>query len=407
MMCYSITMTILNELTNKKCIILVSGGPDSMALVHMAMSHKLDIVLVTVNYHMRDTSQRDVDMIQSFALKHQLPCHVFDAYDLKGNFQAKARDFRYQMAMDVAKSVEAEIILTAHHLDDHIETYLWQLKRNHKPLHFGIKTKTWLKDFMLIRPFLNMSKSQLIEYNHEHNVPYVIDESNTSLKYTRNVIRQQCLSMSEAEKAEILKELNEANQKIEEIIQVFIPHINEQGIDVEWFKTLNEEHQHICLRVFLNEHKAIKATKDALDQFCLHLDHKDYHQFFTPVYLLVHHGMIKVFLPFKPLYQIIENESDFKTTDISMFTQSLKDLPCVFFEDDFPLVLRFAKPKDRMQIKVGRKKVFNWFSEKKIPRIARQTWPVIENAQRQIIYVKGWGADLVHRTNIQSHFMIK
>lgn len=407
MMCYSIPMTIWNELNNKKCIILVSGGPDSMALVHMALSHKLDITLVSVNYHMRDTSQRDIDMIQSFALKHHLPCHIFDAYDLKGNFQAKARDFRYQKAMEVAKSVEAEVILTAHHLDDHIETYLWQLKRNHKPLHFGIKTKTWLSEFMLIRPFLNMSKSQLIEYNHKHDVPYTIDESNTSLKYTRNVIRQQCLTMSEAEKNDILKELNEANQKIEEIINVFMPHIKEQGIDIEWFKTLSEEHQHICLRVFLNKHKAIKATKDALDQFCLHLDHKDYHQFFTPVYLLIHHGMIKVFLPLKPLYQIIENKTQLENADLSMFSQSLKNLPCTFLEEDFPIVLRFAKPKDRMQIKVGRKKIFNWFSEKKIPRIARQTWPVIENAQRQIIYVKGWGADLVHRTNIQSHFVIK
>jgi tRNA(Ile)-lysidine synthetase-like protein len=401
MMCYSIPMTIFNELINKKCIILVSGGPDSMALVHMAMSHKLDIVLVSVNYHMRETSQKDIDMIQSFALKHQLPCHIFDAYDLKGNFQAKARDFRYQKAMDVATSVGAEVILTAHHLDDHIETYLWQLKRNHKPLHYGIKTKTWLKEFMLIRPFLNMSKSQLIEYNKKHDVPYVIDESNTSLKYTRNVIRQQCLTMSESEKDKILKELNEANQKIDEIIQSFMPHITKQEMNVEWFKTLNEEHQHICLRVFLNEHKAIKATKDALDQFCLHLDHKDYHQFFAPVYLLVHHGMIKVFSPLKPLHQIINSKTDMQNADMSMFTQSLKTLPCAFFEEDFPIVLRFAKPKDRMQIKVGRKKVFNWFSEKKIPRIARQTWPVIENAQREIIYVKGWGADLVHRTNIQ------
>lgn len=401
MMWYSIPMTIWNELNNKKCIILVSGGPDSMALVHMAMSHKLDIVLVSVNYHMRDTSQKDIELIQSFALQHQLPCYIFDAYDLKGNFQAKARDFRYQKAMEVADEVGAEVILTAHHLDDHIETYLWQIKRNHKPLHYGIKPSTWLKDFMLVRPCLMMSKAQLIQYNHEHNVPYIIDESNTSLKYTRNVIRQQCLSMSEAEKKEILKEIKEANQQIDQVIQAFIPHMSEQGIDVSWFKTLSQEHQHVCLRVFLNEHKSIKATKDALDQFCLHLDHKDYHQFFAPVYLLVHYGMIKAFLPLKVNPQIINSKAELEEADLTLYSQSLKKLPCAFFEEDFPLVLRFARPKDRMQIKVGRKKVFNWFSEKKIPRIARQTWPVIENAERQVIYVKGWGADLVHRTNIQ------
>lgn len=401
MMWYSIPMTIWNELNNKKCIILVSGGPDSMALVHMAMSHKLDIVLVSVNYHMRDTSQKDIELIQSFALQHQLPCYIFDAYDLKGNFQAKARDFRYQKAMEVADEVGAEVILTAHHLDDHIETYLWQIKRNHKPLHYGIKPSTWLKDFMLVRPCLMMSKAQLIQYNHEHNVPYIIDESNTSLKYTRNVIRQQCLSMSEAEKKEILKEIKEANQQIDQVIQAFIPHMSEQGIDVSWFKTLSQEHQHVCLRVFLNEHKSIKATKDALDQFCLHLDHKDYHQFFAPVYLLVHYGMIKAFLPLKVNPQIINSKAELEEADLTLYSQSLKKLPCAFFEEDFPLVLRFARPKDRMQIKVGRKKVFNWFSEKKIPRIARHTWPVIENAERQVIYVKGWGADLVHRTNIQ------
>lgn len=407
MMCYSISMEIWNEIKNKKCIILVSGGPDSMALVHMAMSRKLDITLVSVNYHVRATSKKDIELLQSFALRFQIPFYIFDAHNLIGNFQSKARDFRYQKAMEVAETVGAEVILTAHHLDDHLETHLWQLKRNHKPLYFGIKPKTWLKNFMLVRPCLMISKDRLIQYNKEHNIPFVVDESNFSQKYTRNVIRQQCLSMSEAQKDKILKELNEANQQIDYVIQALIPQMSKHGVDVSWFKTLNQEHQHLCLRVFLNEHKSIKATKNALNQFCLHLDHKDYHQYFSPVYLLVHYGMIKVFLPLKAQIQIINNEFELKNADLTMYEQSLKDFPCTFFEEDFPLVLRFAKPKDRLQIKVGRKKVFNWFSEKKIPRIARQTWPVIENAEKQVIYVKGWGADLIHRTNIQSHFMIK
>lgn len=398
-MWYSIPMNPLTQFQNQKCVLLVSGGPDSMALAHMAITHQVEVFLVSVNYHKREHSHQDIALVQRFALQHGCPLSVFDAYDLVGNFQAKARDFRYQKAMEVAKQVNASIIMSAHHLDDHLETYLWQLKRNHKPLYYGIKPSTWLSEFTLIRPCLEYSKEQLINYNHQHHVDYVIDESNSSPMYTRNVIRQEIQGMSQEDKLKLLESIKQANQELKASLDSFKPHFTPQGIDVNWFKTLTQEEQHACLRVYLNQNKATKASMDALEQFVLHVDHKDYHQFFSPVYLLVNHGWIKVFHPPVPLQVTVTSMSEWQNLSLDVFGSPLQSLKLNLTESDFPLTLRFAKPKDRMQIKVGRKKVFNWFSEKKIPRIIRQYWPLIVNTEKAIIYVKEWGADMVHRTN--------
>jgi len=371
-----------------------------MALAHLAVASSLHVVLVSVNYHKRTTSHHDIEVVQSFANHYHLPLHVFDAYDLEGNFQAKARDFRYQKALEVAHEVKADVIMTAHHMDDHLETYLWQLKRNHKPLYYGIKPTTWLQEFELVRPLLELSKQDLIHYNQLHDIKYVIDESNHQPVYTRNVIRQTLLEMSEEEKQIHLHALNEANHQLEAMMRSFQSHITDQGIEVTWFKTLSLDEQHRCLRFFLNQHKAIKASEDALNQFMHHLDHNDYHQFFSPVYLMVHRGWVQIFRPTPPLHIQCHSIDELKNLNTESFNFDLKTIRCEFIDSDFPLILRYAKPKDRMQIKIGRKKVFNWLSEKKIPRIMRQTWMVIENAEKQIIYVKGWGADMVHRTNI-------
>jgi tRNA(Ile)-lysidine synthetase-like protein len=407
MMWYSIPMNPLIQFQQQTCVLLVSGGPDSMALAHMAVTSKLNVVLVSVNYHKREHSDQDIALVQVFALKHGCPLYIFDAYDLVGNFQAKARDFRYQKAMEVARSVDAKVIMSAHHLDDHLETYLWQIKRNHKPLYYGIKPITWLQEFMLVRPCLEYSKEELINYNHTHDVDYIIDESNASLVYTRNVIRQEIQSMNQNEKLKLLETIKHANIELKASLDSFLPQFTSQGIDMNWFKTLEKDDQHACLRVYLNQHKATKASQDALEQFTLHCDHKDYHQFFSPVYLLVHHGWIKVFHPPLPLFIEVKSLNEWNDLRLDVFGQPLQSLNLTLMNEDFPLIIRHARPKDRMQIKVGRKKVFNWFSEKKIPRIVRQTWPLIQNAERQIIYVKEWGADMVHRTNNNPTFMIK
>ena len=392
-------MKTLEQYQYKTCVILVSGGPDSIALAHMAVSSHLNVHLVSVNYHQRESSYKDIELVKAFAKTHLCEVHIFDAPELKGNFQAKARDFRYSKAIEVAHRVRAEVIMSAHHLDDHIETYLWQIKRNHHPLYFGIKPSTWLEEFELVRPCLSLSKKDLVDYNHQYGLDYIIDESNASLKYTRNAIRKSIEAMGEIEKKHILQQIDDANDVLMRKRDELSQHINHDSIDVEWFKTLSKEDMHLCLRLFLNQHRAIKASSDALNQVLQHLDHKDYHQFFAPGYLLVHRGLIRFFKPLKPLNVVIDSFDTWTASDIQSFDKPLKELNVQLYEHDFPLILRFAKARDRMQIKIGRKKVFNWFSEKKIPRIERQFWPVIENAEKQIIYVKGWGAELVHRTN--------
>lgn len=404
---YSIRMNSFAIQNLSPCVILVSGGPDSIALAHMAYKANLTIHLVSVNYHVRASALRDIEIVRRFAHNFKCELHVFDAFELKGNFQAKARDFRYQKAIEVANAIGAQCIMSAHHLDDHIETYLWQIQRQHQPLYFGIKPETWLQGFKLVRPCLGYSKQDLIAYNHKNNLEYAIDETNASLKYTRNAIRQSVEKMNEDEKKQLLMQIEEANVVLSRKREVLSQHISETGIVIDWFKTCSIEDQLLCLRLYLNQNKAVKASEEALMQFIQHLDHKDYHQFFAPVYLLVHRGTIRIFTPPSPVNLSIASYQAWSVCAFKIGETEVRNIDVRLSDEDFPLTIRFAKPRDRMQIKVGRKKVFNWFSEHKIPRIVRQYWLVIENAQKQIIYVKGWGADLVHKTNKNTQSMVK
>lgn len=404
---YSIRMINLKNQNLSPCVILVSGGPDSIALAHMAHTANLNIHLVSVNYHMRASAAHDIELVRRFAHRFNCGLHVFDAIDLKGNFQAKARDFRYNKALEVARSVDAKCIMSAHHLDDHLETYLWQIQRKHQPLYYGIKPNTWLQEFKLIRPCLTLSKQDLIAYNLTNNLEYAIDESNESLKYTRNIIRQNVNRLEEKEKKQLLAHIESANETLTRKRDDLSQHITASGINIEWFKTCSIEDQLLCLRCYLNQNKAIKASEEALKQFVHHLEHKDYHQYFAPVYLLVHRGTIRVFTPPQPVDVVIHTREAWEKCALKMKDFDIKDIDLTLFDEDFPLKVRFAKPKDRMQIKIGRKKVFNWFSERKIPLIERKYWIVIENAQKQIVYVKGWGPDLVHKTNKYTQSMVK
>ena len=85
-------------------IVGVSGGPDSMALLHYLKHQGFRVVAAHVNYQKRDTSNRDEEVVSKYCLKHDIEFEVRYFEDIeKGNFQAKARDFRYSFFKDLRK----------------------------------------------------------------------------------------------------------------------------------------------------------------------------------------------------------------------------------------------------------------------------------------------------------------
>jgi len=112
----------------------VSGGPDSMFLLDKMRLGRYNLVVAHVNYKKRENSDYDEKLVRNYCQKYSLPCEVYQfqgsEYSSISNFQDKARRIRYDFCQELAQKYQTKHIVVAHHLDDHLETYLLQKQRN-------------------------------------------------------------------------------------------------------------------------------------------------------------------------------------------------------------------------------------------------------------------------------------
>ncbi|MGG1638109.1 tRNA lysidine(34) synthetase TilS [Paenibacillus sp. NRS-1760] len=188
------------------CIVVaVSGGPDSMALLHMlsavAKSNEISIIAAHVNHGFRvEESAHELIVVKQFAQQLGVICETvtFDmpSYieETRMNGQAASRERRYGFLHEIATRYGASRIALAHHADDQAETVLMRLIRGTGLTGLaGILSKRREKNVELIRPLLRMNKSDLLRYCEEHQIPYCTDSSNKERHYFRNIIRLDIL----------------------------------------------------------------------------------------------------------------------------------------------------------------------------------------------------------------------
>jgi tRNA(Ile)-lysidine synthase len=179
----------------------VSGGPDSMALLHMlhAISQEQGLTLIAahVNHGFRgEESDRELATVKAYAASLTVPCEAV-TLDLptyieenRLNLQAAARERRYAFLHEIAAQYGAAKIALAHHADDQAETVLMRLIRGSGLTGLsGMGSVRREKNVELIRPLLRMNKSDLLRYCEEHAIPYCTDSSNLERYYFRNTIR--------------------------------------------------------------------------------------------------------------------------------------------------------------------------------------------------------------------------
>lgn len=218
-------MSIFNK---KSYLAAVSGGPDSIALLHMYRNHIK--VVCTVKYNKRKDCQYDVDCVKKLCDKYKIKHEILDVtpevykhYANYSNFQSQARMIRYDFFNEVAKKYNISKLLIAHHLDDYLETAYSAFAKNSKNLYYGIKEKSQYLDLEIYRPFITrFRKRTLIRYCDDYNLNYAIDSSNTSDEYERNRIRKIINAMSTEEVHNLIKKTKKYNKehtKLSEAIQ--------------------------------------------------------------------------------------------------------------------------------------------------------------------------------------------
>jgi len=185
------------ELLKHKFLIACSGGLDSVVLAHLCQKQQMDFVLAHCNFQLRgEESDLDAEFVEKLSLKWDKKLYVTrfntKAYvaEHKVSVQMAARELRYQWFNEIIAADGLKAILTAHHADDNLETFLINLSRGS-----GIEGLTGIpqKTETVYRPLLKYSRAELLKYAEKNALEWREDASNANTKYLRNNIRHQII----------------------------------------------------------------------------------------------------------------------------------------------------------------------------------------------------------------------
>jgi tRNA(Ile)-lysidine synthase len=178
---------------SKRILLAVSGGADSMVMCDLFLKSGYQIGIAHCNFKLRgDESDHDEQFVQQYAETHQLPYYSkqFDTIAHSKQYhisiEEAARNLRYAFFYEIAQSFQFDLIATAHHGNDNIETVLLNLTKGTGIA--GLKGIP-LKNNLVIRPLLFLNKEQILNYCQTHAISFCTDSSNTELIYQRNKIR--------------------------------------------------------------------------------------------------------------------------------------------------------------------------------------------------------------------------
>ena len=381
---------------HKKILVAVSGGADSMSLLHFLYSHQkdLDIQLgiAHVNHKQRQESEHEEAYLRHWAEEHKVPFHYSE---FSGKFSENAaRTFRYEFFKQVMKAYDYSALVTAHHADDQAETIFMRLLRGSRLRHLtGISAIRPFGTGQIIRPFLHLTKAQLpVTFHFE-------DRSNTSLAYLRNRIRLSYLPT-----------LSQENPKIKEHLCLLAEEI---GLMEQALGELTKDISITDLSVFQQQSDAVQLflLQNYLDSFPdLQLSKGQFNQLIS---YLRKNASGK--MPLKNGYELVKTQTYFlirKEASISLSPPCLLEFgKSVEFEDytltfsefndvsntdaisiwsDAPIVIRHRKEGDKIDLGSHHKKLRRLFIDNKILEKDRQKAIVGEQDGHIIfLYVAG------------------
>ena len=381
---------------HKKILVAVSGGADSMSLLHFLYNHQkdLDIQLgiAHVNHKQRQESEHEEAYLRHWAKEHKVPFH-YSAFSGKFSENA-ARTFRYEFFKQVMKDYDYSALVTAHHADDQAETIFMRLLRGSRLRHLtGISAIRPFGTGQIIRPFLHLTKAQLpVTFHFE-------DRSNTSLAYLRNRIRLSYLPT-----------LSQENPKIKEHLCLLAEEI---GLMEQALGELTKDISITDLSVFQQQSDAVQLflLQNYLDSFPdLQLSKGQFNQLIS--YLRKN---VSGKIPLINGYELVKTQTDFlirKEASISLSPPCLLEFgKSVEFEDytltfsefndvsntdaisiwsDAPIVIRHRKEGDKIDLGSHHKKLRRLFIDNKILEKDRQKAIVGEQDGHIIfLYVAG------------------
>ncbi|MNK31575.1 tRNA(Ile)-lysidine synthase [compost metagenome] len=389
----------------KTYLLAVSGGVDSMVLADLFQVSGLKFQIAHINYHLRnEDSNLDQKLVSEFCERYKIPFHLYEvlAKDKKpeNSIQNWARELRYQFFRKIQKEQNLEYLVTAHHLNDQLETFIINLSKAS-----GIKGLSGIpaNENQIIRPLLNFSKDEIYEFAEENKIEFREDKSNQKTDYLRNKVRHDVVPELEKINDKFLKNFSKSIEILNQTKDVLIDLVDEK---ISGFKTNVETGQTIIDKdKFSKESDLIRF--EILKRFGFN-DEKEMQKIFTAqtgsLFLNLEYQLIinrnelifekKLEVRGENLVklelEIIENEI-LIPEDIQ--TEILEFGNCHWKIDEnkikLPLKLRKKQEGDVFFPigMIGKKKVSKFFKDEKISILAKQKIWLLCDANEQIVGV--------------------
>lgn len=403
-------------LSGKKILLAISGGKDSMVMLNLFQQLDYEIGIAHCNFQLRGMeSFEDQNFVQEYATANDIPVFItqFDTKafteDYKVSTQVAARELRYNWFYELLETEKFDYILTAHHADDNLETFLINLSRG-----TGLEGLTGIpeQNDRVIRPLLAFSQEEIEEYAKLNNIQWREDSSNASDKYLRNKIRHHLVPMLKELNPNFLSSfhktqtyLQEAQVMIEDASIMIYQQVAKQEEDTIYFdlkKLKKLPNYKSYLHQWLKEF-GFSAWDDIYDL----VESQSGKYVFSPEYRLLKDRDSLILSPInfvneKEEYSIDENQKEVniplnltfcKVADISLTTNS-----AIFVDADklqFPLVLRRWNEGDSFQpfgMNGKSKKVSKLFKDEKLSLLQKEnSWLLCSN--EDIVWIIGLRQD--------------
>ncbi len=211
----------LKLLKNQKNLLAFSAGVDSSALFFLLLQDDIKFDIAIVDYGLREQSKEEVKYAKELAIKYNSTCHTFNAKKLDKNFEAKARDIRYDFFEQLIKEYNYDNLITAHHLGDRFEWMLMQFCKGAGCAEMaGMQMMDKKEFYTLIRPLLHLDKSELLCFLNKNKIKYFQDETNFDETIKRNSFRHNITNpLLKKHLSGIKKSFNYIDEDRKELVQ--------------------------------------------------------------------------------------------------------------------------------------------------------------------------------------------
>ncbi len=388
---------LFNLNKEKKYLLACSNGVDSTVALHVFLNLNFKIIVCHVDYQQRKESSQEVDNIRKICENKKVPVeNLVVSEKHSGNFQAWARKIRFNFFEEMAKKYDTQNIIIAHHENDYFESYLIKKERNviNKSIALPIESK--YNNLTIYRPFLKVSKNEMLEYAIKNKLPWIEDESNASIKYLRNDIRKKLSEKTEEELETLRSQIERENSKRKQINIQEKEMLNKcsagNSMDYKIFSKYKMDQKASILKLFLlkNELKfSNKFIYSAISQF-----EGKTSNFSLPIcnkFLVKQYNTIIVkgshYMNFKNIKFTVPNMESNKNIFFSHkpFNGSLW---LYINEEDFPLTITNEYQGLKITLENNRhKKISRFYIDKKISIEERHKKFVIINQSNKILAI--------------------